>query len=215
MEIKILQFEFAQEEIFGYKESVPCEQQKLMLPSELQNHGLPAILVVGPKFLVTTNTDEIWRDEIIGLGEKQALGLFEDRHQLSTDVLAIDLIRSLTNGKQSSFTALSIFNLDLNITCKDRKEPNERGPWHNWKVWKEMRDQKPQLESIQAELQQLRDCNPDIVKRISYEFENGKYGLRKVFNNRVFEALQHAFLKTDKDLSGRKAEILQELFNFR
>ncbi|CAG5114068.1 Oidioi.mRNA.OKI2018_I69.chr2.g8146.t1.cds [Oikopleura dioica] len=181
-------FEFAQEEIFGYKESVPCEQQKLMLPSELQNHGLPAILVVGPEFLVTTNTDEIWRDEIIGLGEKQALGLFEDRHQLSTDVLAIDLIRSLTN--------------DLNVTCK-KEEPNERGPWHNWKVWKGMRDQKPQLESIQAELQQLRHCNQDIVKRISYEFENGKYGLRKVFNNRVFEALQHAFLKTDKDLSDK------------
>ena len=82
-----------------------------MLPSELQNHGLPAILVVGSEFLVTTNTDEIWRDEIIGLGEKQALGLFEDRHQLSTDVLAIDLIRSLTNGKQISFMSFSSIEL--------------------------------------------------------------------------------------------------------
>ena len=78
-----------------------------------------------------------------------------------------------------------------------------------------MRDQNQQLESIQAELHQLWHCNPDIVKRISYEFENGKYGLRKVFNNRVFEALQHAFFKTDKDLSGRAAEMLQELFNLR
>ena len=69
-----------------------------MLPSELQNHGLPAVLVLGPEFLVITNTDDIWRDEIIGLGDNHAIGLFEDRHQLSTDVLALDLIRSLTNG---------------------------------------------------------------------------------------------------------------------
>ena len=69
-----------------------------MLPSELQNHGLPAVLVVGPEFLAITNTDDIWRDEIIGLEQNQAIGFFEDRHQLSTDVLALDLVRSLTNG---------------------------------------------------------------------------------------------------------------------
>ena len=70
-----------------------------MLPSELQNHGLPAVLVVGPEFLAITNTDDFWREEIIGLDQNQAIGFFEDRHQLSTDVLALDLIRSLTNGK--------------------------------------------------------------------------------------------------------------------
>jgi len=182
-------FEFAQQEIFGYEESVPCEQQKLMLPSELQNHGLPAVLVVGPEFLAITNTDDFWREEIIGLDQNQAIGFFEDRHQVSTDVLALDLIRSLTN--------------DLNITCDSTDKPNERGPWHNWKVWKAMYDQKSDLGSIQAELHQLRKCNANLVKRISYEFENGKYGLRRVFNNRVFDALQYAFLKTDNNLSDK------------
>merc|ERR1712037_203778 len=137
-------FEFAQQKIFGYEESIPCEQQKLMLPSELQNHGLPAVLVVGPEFLAIKNTDDIWRDEIIGLEQNQAIGFFEDRHRLSTDILALDLVRSLTN--------------DLNITCDEPDKPNERGPWHNWKVWKAMYDQKSNLGSIQAELQQLQNA---------------------------------------------------------
>ena len=66
-----------------------------------------------------------------------------------------------------------------------------------------MYDQKSDLGSIQAELQQLRKCNANLVNRISYEFENGKYGLRRVFNNGVFDALQYAFLKTDNNLSGK------------
>ena len=72
-----------------------------------------------------------------------------------------------------------------------------------------MYDQKSNLGSIQAELQQLRKCNPSLVNRISYEFENGKYGLRRVFNNRVFDALQYAFLKTDNNLSGKNRQFSQ------
>jgi hypothetical protein len=78
-----------------------------------------------------------------------------------------------------------------------------------------MYDQKSDLGSIQAELQQLRKCNANLVKRITYEFENGKYGLRRVFNNRVFDALQYAFLKTDNNLSGINAQILQDSLIFR
>lgn len=178
-----------------------------MLPSELQNHGLPAVLVVGPDFLAITNTDDIWRDEIISLDQNQAIGFFEDRNQLSTDVLALDLIRSLTNGTLY-YTKFSLFSKDLNITCDTSGKPNERGPWHNWKVWKAMYDQKSNLGSIQAELQQLRKCNQALVNRISYEFENGKFGLRRKFNNRVFDALQYAFLKTDNNLSGIKTIVL-------
>ena len=58
-------FEFAKSELFGYPESRACEQQKLMIPAELQVHAIPAFIITSDNILFVSNGDDLWNREII------------------------------------------------------------------------------------------------------------------------------------------------------
>ena len=66
-------FEFAKSELFGSAESHPCEQQKLMIPAELQTHAIPAFIITSTNIIFVTNGDDLWNKEIIQM--EQALDL--------------------------------------------------------------------------------------------------------------------------------------------
>ena len=74
--------------------------------------------------------------------------------------------------------------------------------WHQYSIWKRLRYKHSELPSIAAELKSIYECNNSIMKRIDFEFENGKFGIRKKFNQKVFESLQSGFLTTTAKLEG-------------
>ena len=74
--------------------------------------------------------------------------------------------------------------------------------WHQYSIWERLRLKHPDLPSIAAELKSIYECNNSILKRIDFEFENGKFGIRKKFNQKVFESLQSGFLMTTAKLEG-------------
>ena len=65
-----------------------------------------------------------------------------------------------------------------------------------------IREENPSMSSISAELFQFYRCNSHFFKRIKFEFENGKFGIRKIFNKKVFNSLIHAFRFTNVKLQG-------------
>ena len=74
--------------------------------------------------------------------------------------------------------------------------------WHQYSIWERLRLKHSDLPSIAAELKSIYECNNSILKRIDFEFENGKFGIRKKFNQKVFESLQSGFLMTTAKLEG-------------
>ena len=74
--------------------------------------------------------------------------------------------------------------------------------WHQYSIWERLRYKHSELPSIAAELKSIYECNNSIMKRIDFEFENGKFGIRKKFNQKVFESLQSGFLTTTAKLEG-------------
>ena len=74
--------------------------------------------------------------------------------------------------------------------------------WHQYEIWKQAREARPNLSSTNAELSVLYECNRDYLRRLDFNLENGKYGLRKSFNRHVFNALSIAFSETNSKLQG-------------
>ena len=181
------QFEFAKENLFTEGESYPCAQQKLMIPADLQKRAIPAFIISSDSYLTTSNLDDLWQREIIQMEDGQAMGTFLDSDQPSSDLLTFDLIH--------------VAEAMVTANCGTDKEL--QGSWHQWQIWKALQEQNSnQLGSIQAELEAFRTCNPALYKSISFEFENGKLGLRRAFNQKVFDAIQVTFRHISAQLEG-------------
>ena len=100
-----------------------------------------------------------------------------------------------------TFDLLHVAETEIVVNCNTETE--ERGSWHQWQLWKLLQTQNSHLPSIQAELESFRACNPKSFRTISYEFENGKFGLRRVFNQKVFDSIQSTFRYINPQFDGR------------
>jgi hypothetical protein len=138
--------------------------------------------------LTLSKTDLLWRNGLIGMNERQGIASFLDNDtQPSDDLIAFDLNR--------------ISEITLYDKC-DAEIVVYGELWHQYSIWERLRFKHSDLPSIAAELKSLYECNSSILKRIDFEFENGKFGIRKKFNQKVFESLQSGFLATTAKLEG-------------
>ena len=89
-----------QENLYTDSESYPCAQQKLLIPIDLQQYKIPAVLVPSVNFLTLSKTDLLWRNGLISMDDRHGIATFLDNDtQPSDDLIAYDLnrIRKLFN----------------------------------------------------------------------------------------------------------------------
>ena len=89
-----------QENLYTDSESYPCAQQKLLIPIDLQQYKIPAVLVPSVNFLTLSKTDLLWRNGLISMDNRHGISTFLDNDtQPSDDLIAYDLnrIRKLLN----------------------------------------------------------------------------------------------------------------------
>ena len=158
-----------------------------MIPADLQQRAIPALIISSVDFLVTANADDLWQETIIRMEEPTALAAFLDSDVPTADLLAFDLIH--------------VAQAEIVAMCGNEQRV-QRSSWHRWQIWKMLHEQNSELGSIKAELESFRSCNSALFNPVSFEFENGKLGLRRVFNRKVFATLQKTFRKSTNDLKG-------------
>lgn len=181
-------WQFGKENLYTDSESYPCAQQKLLIPIDLQQYKIPAVLVPSVNFLTLSKTDLLWRNGLISMDNRHGISTFLDNDtQPSDDLIAYDLNRISEITLYDRCDAEIVVNGEL---------------WHQYSIWERLRLKHPDLPSIAAELKSIYECNNSILKRIDFEFENGKFGIRKRFNQKVFESLQSGFLMTTAKLEG-------------
>ena len=82
------------ENLYTDSESYPCAQQKLLIPIDLQQYKIPAVLVPSVNFLTLSKTDLLWRNGLISMDDRHGIATFLDNDtQPSDDLIAYDLNR--------------------------------------------------------------------------------------------------------------------------
>ena len=83
-----------EENLYTDSESYPCAQQKLLIPIDLQQYKIPAVLVPSVNFLTLSKTDLLWRNGLISMDDRHGIATFLDNDtQPSDDLIAYDLNR--------------------------------------------------------------------------------------------------------------------------
>ena len=66
------------ENLYSDSESYPCAQQKLLIPVDLQQYKIPAVLVPSINFFTLSKTDLLWRNGLISMEDRNGMATFLD-----------------------------------------------------------------------------------------------------------------------------------------